>query len=51
MNIKKIYCNSCKSETNHDVKDDRLKAMCQLCHLRYDSEEKKRRRNLTQTTS
>lgn len=38
-------------ETNHDVKDDRLKAMCQLCHLRYDSEEKKRRRNLTQTTS
>lgn len=38
-------------ETNHDVKYDRLKAMCQLCHLRYDSEEKKRRRNLTQTTS
>ena len=31
-------------ETNHDVKDDRLKAMCQLCHLRYDSKEKKRRR-------
>lgn len=30
-------------ETNHDVKDDRLKAMCQLCHLRYDSEEKKKR--------
>ena len=31
-------------EGNHDVKDDRLKAMCQLCHLRYDSAEKKRRR-------
>lgn len=30
-------------ETNHNVTDDRLKAMCQLCHLRYDSEEKKRR--------
>ena len=38
-------------ETNHNVTDDRLKAMCQLCHLRYDAEEKKRRRNLTQTTS
>lgn len=38
-------------EENHNVTDDRLKAMCQLCHLRYDSEEKKRRRNLTQTTS
>ena len=31
-------------ETNHNVTDDRLKAMCQLCHLRYDAEEKKRRR-------
>jgi len=31
-------------ETNHDVKDERLKAMCQLCHLRYDSAEKKRRK-------
>ena len=31
-------------ETNHQVKDDRLMAMCQLCHLRYDSEEKKRRK-------
>lgn len=30
-------------EENHNVKDNRLKAMCQLCHLRYDSEEKKRR--------
>ncbi len=27
-------------ETNWDVKLDRLKAMCQLCHLRYDSHEK-----------
>ena len=31
-------------EENHDVSDDRLKAMCQLCHLRYDTAEKKRRR-------
>ena len=30
-------------ETNHDVKDERLMAMCQLCHLRYDAHEKKRR--------
>ncbi len=30
-------------EENHDVKDDRLKALCQRCHLRYDVEEKKRR--------
>jgi len=33
-------------ETNHQVTDDRLKAMCQLCHLRYDSPEKARRRKL-----
>ena len=32
-------------ETNMEVKDDRLKAMCQLCHLRYDAKEKKRRKN------
>jgi len=32
-------------ETNHDVSDDRLKAACQLCHLRYDSKEKYRRIN------
>lgn len=32
-------------ETNMEIKDDRLKAMCQLCHLRYDAEEKKRRKN------
>lgn len=30
-------------ETNHLVTDDRLKAMCQLCHLRYDAYEKYRR--------
>ena len=30
-------------ETNHDVSDDRLKALCQLCHLRYDAKEKYRR--------
>ena len=27
-------------ELNHDVKMDRLMAMCQLCHLQYDSYEK-----------
>lgn len=31
-------------ENNPDVKDDRLKAACQLCHLRYDAKEKQRRR-------
>lgn len=30
-------------ETNHDVSDDRLKAMCQYCHLNYDAVEKYRR--------
>lgn len=30
-------------EHNHDVKLDRLKALCQLCHLRYDAKEKFRR--------
>jgi len=30
-------------ETNHDIKDNRLKASCQLCHLRYDAKEKYRR--------
>lgn len=30
-------------ETNHDVADDRLKALCQVCHLRYDAKEKYRR--------
>jgi len=33
-------------ETNQDVSDDRLKAMCQLCHLRYDAKEKEKRRTL-----
>lgn len=32
-------------ETNHEVTDDRLKAMCQICHLRYDAKEKYRRVN------
>ncbi len=27
---------------NHDVALDRLKAMCQLCHLRYDKQEHKK---------
>lgn len=35
-------------EENHEVQDDRLKAMCQLCHLRYDAAEKKRRKLLQQ---
>jgi hypothetical protein len=30
-------------ETNHDVSLDRLQAMCQMCHLRYDGKEKYRR--------
>jgi hypothetical protein len=30
-------------ETNHNVTDDRLKALCQLCHLRYDISEKQKR--------
>ena len=30
-------------ETNWDVSLDRLKALCQLCHLRYDAKEKYRR--------
>lgn len=30
-------------EYNHDVKLDRLAALCQLCHLRYDAKEKYRR--------
>lgn len=32
-------------ETNWDVTDDRLKAMCQKCHLTYDGHEKYLRRN------
>ncbi len=30
-------------EENWNIKMDRLKAMCQLCHLRYDAKEKYRR--------
>ncbi len=30
-------------ETNHNVKMDRLKALCQFCHLNYDAKEKYRR--------
>ena len=33
-------------ETNHNVIDDRLRALCQLCHLRYDAKEKYKRRML-----
>lgn len=32
-------------EDNHQVADDRLKAMCQLCHLRYDAKEKVKRKS------
>ncbi len=32
------------NETDHSVTIDRLRALCQLHHLRYDKEEKKRRR-------
>jgi hypothetical protein len=30
-------------EENHEISDDRLKALCQICHLRYDAKEKYRR--------
>jgi hypothetical protein len=30
-------------ESNPNVKDERLKAMCQLCHLKYDTKEKAKR--------
>lgn len=30
-------------ENNHEVEPDRLKALCQSCHLRYDAKEKFRR--------
>ncbi len=32
-------------ETNHDVLLERLMALCQVCHLRYDAKEKYRRIN------
>lgn len=31
-------------KSNHQVKDERLAAMCQYCHLRYDSKEKAKNR-------
>lgn len=31
-------------EENHNVKDDRLAALCQRCHLQYDAKEKSHRR-------
>lgn len=36
-------------ETNHDVQLDRLRALCQLCHLRYDAMEKYRRSMQSET--
>lgn len=36
-------------ELNHDVQLDRLRALCQLCHLRYDAAEKYRRSNQSET--
>ncbi len=33
-------------EENHDVKDERLAALCQKCHLVYDAPEKARRRKV-----
>lgn len=33
-------------EDNWNVKYDRLKAMCQICHLRYDATEKYRQKKL-----
>ena len=32
-------------ETNPNIHDDRLRALCQYCHLNYDSKEKMRRNN------
>jgi len=31
-------------EENHEVSDDRLQALCQRCHLKYDAKEKARRK-------
>lgn len=33
-------------EENMDIQDDRLQAMCQLHHLRYDAEEKAKRKRM-----
>ena len=35
-------------ESNPYIKDDRLKALCQYCHLAYDAKEKYRRRYTAQ---
>lgn len=48
-NPKKVKVVLTISHTNHDehnmeVKDEDLKALCQLCHLNFDSAEKCRRR-------
>ncbi len=32
-------------ETNHNVQINRLRALCQYCHLNYDAKEKQRRRS------
>lgn len=32
-------------EENHDVEQDRLKHLCQICHLRHNAKEKFRRMN------
>ena len=37
-------------EENLNVKDERLAALCQWCHLNYDVEEKKRRRTVKKYT-
>lgn len=37
-------------EFNWNVKLDRLKAMCQICHLRYDAKEKYRRQQVAWST-
>lgn len=33
-------------ETNWDIQLDRLRALCQRCHLQYDAQEKKRRKSI-----
>lgn len=38
-------------EENHEVKMERLEALCQRCHLKYDVEEKRRRRIIKEAES
>ena len=33
-------------ETNWNIQLDRLRALCQRCHLQYDAQEKKRRKSI-----